>query len=342
MACEGARELCAVFSGDTGFYSGARFLLPPLRERGIEWRVVPGVSSAQLLSARLGRAWQDWTLRSAHGADCDPIAAVLRGKPSFFLTGGDRTPAALCTELAEAGLGDTRVTVGENLAYAEERIVETTAAVCAGMRFAPLSVLLVEAVPRPDCPVRGISDAAFVRGDVPMTKQEVRAAALSKLALRRTDTVWDVGAGTGSVSVELALAACEGRVYAVERNETACALIEENRRRFGAWNLRVAQGEAPEALDALPAPDAVFVGGSGGRLREIVAAALERNSQVRLCISAIALETVARALEAVKSMDLSYEVTQISVSRTKEAGGLHLLAANNPIFLIAAKRGTEP
>lgn len=338
---EEAGIACVVFSGDTGFYSGAKALLPLLRERGIEHRVLPGVSSVQLLAARLGRPWQDWTLCSAHGADCDPVAAVMRGKPAFFLTGGDQTPARLCRALADAGLGDTRVTVGENLAYVEEHILETTAAACAGMGFASLSVLLVEAVPRPDRPVGGLTDEAFVRGDVPMTKQEVRAAALSKLALRRNDTVWDVGAGTGSVSVELALAASEGRVYAVEHREEACALIETNRRRFGAWNLRLVRGMAPEALRELPKPDAVFIGGSEGRLRAIIEAAYARNPDVRLCISAIALETLSTAMDALIRMDLETEITQIAVNRTKTAGELHLLTANNPIFLIAAKRGEE-
>jgi precorrin-6Y C5,15-methyltransferase (decarboxylating) len=239
----------------------------------------------------------------------------------------------------EAGLGDARVTVGENLAAEDERVVECTASEAAERTFAPLSVLLVEAVERPDVPVGGVADEAFLRGNVPMTKQEVRAAILSKLALRRTDTVWDVGAGTGSVSVELALAVTEGRVYAVERSDEACALIEANRRRFGAWNLTLVRGNAPEALADLPAPDVVFIGGSGGALRPIMEASLAANPSVRLCVSVIALETLVAVLDACKALKLDMEITQISVSRTRMAGTLHLLTANNPVFLITAKRG---
>lgn len=339
LTAKAPESACVVFSGDTGFYSGAKALLPLLREHGIEHRVLPGISSVQLLAARLGRAWQDWTLCSAHGVDCDPIAAVMRGKPSFFLTGGAATPATLCAALAEAGLGDTRVTVGENLSYADERVTETTAAECAKMTFAPLAVLLVEAVERPDAPAGGLADEDFVRGDVPMTKQEVRAAVRSKLAICRGDVIWDVGAGTGSVSVELALAASEGRIYAVECRDEACELIEANRRRFGVWNLRVVRGTAPKALSGLPKPDAVFLGGSKGDLREIVEAALGANPAVRLCMTAIALETLSAAVEVCKELELDAEITQIAVSRTRPAGGLHLLTANNPIFLITAKRG---
>lgn len=337
----GAAEACAVFSGDTGFHSGAKALMPLLAARGVGCRVLPGISSVQLLAARLGRAWQDWTLCSAHAADCDPIAAVMRGKPAFFLTGGERTPGALCRALTDAGLGETPVTVGENLARPGERVVETNAASCAEAWFAPLSVLLVEAVARPEPSVRGVADEAFARGGVPMTKREVRAAALSLLEVRRDDIVWDIGAGTGSVSVELALAASEGRVYAVERGEEACALLEANRRRFGAWNLAVVRGTAPEALRGLPKPDAVFVGGSKGHMAEIVASAFAANPDARLCVSAIALETLSAALESLTARGLDAEVTQIGVSRTKAAGALHLLTANNPIFLITAKRGEQ-
>ena len=171
-----------------------------------------------------------------------------------------------------------------------------------------------------------------------MTKQEVRAAILAKLAVRPEETVWDVGAGTGSLSVELALAARRGRTYAVEYKDEACALIEDNRRRFGAWNLRLVRGRAPEALTELPAPDAVFVGGSEGRLAEIVKAALSKNPDVRLCVSAIALETLSAALEVFAALGMEAEVTQIAVSRAKPGGRLHLLLANNPVFLVTAWR----
>ena len=171
-----------------------------------------------------------------------------------------------------------------------------------------------------------------------MTKQEVRAAALAKLAVHPTDTLWDVGAGTGSVSVELALAAPRGRIYAVECDPEACALIRKNRERFAAWNLTLIEGKAPQALEALPAPDAVFLGGTKGRMEAVVDAVLTKNPQARLCISAIALETLSAAVAALTARGLTAEVTQIAVSRTKPAGRLHLLMANNPIFLITGER----
>lgn len=334
----GAQRPCVVYSGDTGFYSGAKGLLALLRENSIDCRVLPGISSVQLLSARLGEPWQDWTLCSAHGAPCDPVAAVMRGGPAFFLTGGKDTPATLCRALAGAGLGALRAVVGENLSYPDERVVSLTAAECAEREFAPLSVLLVDAAPRPYERVGGIPDEAFIRGGVPMTKQVLRAAILGKLAITPDDTVWDVGAGTGSVSVELALSARQGKAFAVEYKDEAIALIEQNRARFGAWNLRVVRGKAPQALTELPAPDAVFVGGSEGALAEIVGAALEKNPSVRLCVSAIALETLSSALDIFAARGLDAEVTQLAVSRAKPGARLHLLLANNPVFLVCAHR----
>ena len=327
-------DTCVVlYSGDTGFYSGAMPLLPLLREKGFAPQVLPGLSSVQLLAARLGRTWQDWKLVSAHGTECDAVAQVCGGQPVFFLTGGKLGPAQLCTQLCRAGLGELPVWVGENLSYPDEKVTQGTAKECAGRAFAPLSVLLAEPAPRSEQRTPGIEDEAFVRGKVPMTKQEVRAAALAKLAVRPDDVCWDVGAGTGSVSVELALHA--KKVYAVECEDDACDLIEQNRKAFGAWNLELIRGRAPQALEQLPAPDAVFIGGTKGAMEQVVRTALERNPAARICISAIALESLSAAVAALTACGVTAKVTQIAVSRTKQAGSLHLLTANNPIFLIA-------
>lgn len=335
-----AANAVLLYSGDTGFYSGASKLLPMLRAFGISARVLPGVSSVQLLSAAIGRPWQDWKLVSAHGCACDPVAECLtaEGRPVFFLTGGTETPATLCAKLADAGLGDAHAIAGENLGTPQEHLAFGTAQTLAAKAFAPLSVLLIEHTVLPARRTPGFPDDAFIRGDVPMTKQEVRAAALAKLAVRPTDTLWDVGAGTGSVSVELALAAPRGQVYAVECAPDACALILQNREKFHAYNLSLIEGAAPQVLADLPAPDAVFIGGTKGSMAEVVDAALAKNPNARLCISAIALETLSAAIAALAAHGQTAEVTQLAVSRTRPAGKLHLLMANNPIFLITGER----
>lgn len=324
-----------LYSGDTGFYSGAKVLIPLLEQEGVSYTVLPGISSVQLLSAALGRPWQDWLLLSAHGVDCNPVGAVMQGKPVFFLTGGTLGPAELCRLLAEAGLDQLPVVVGEDLSYPQQKIYQGTAGEFAGGTFGSLSVLLVEPAPSVTRRTPGFPDSMFVRGEVPMTKQEVRAAVLAKLAPGPKDVLWDVGAGTGSVSVELALQASWGRTYGVECDPQACDLIRRNREKLGAWNLKLVEGAAPQALQDLETPDGVFIGGTKGALDEIVELVLSRNPKARICISAICIETLYQAVQALQSRGVEPEVTQISVSRGRAAGSLHLLMANNPVFLIA-------
>lgn len=330
------KEGCVVlYSGDTGFYSGTRSLIPMLCSAGIDYIVYPGISSVQLLSASIGQPWQDWMLLSAHGVDCNPVGAVMQGKPVFFLTGGALGPAQLCYKLAEAGLDALDVIVGENLSYPNQRIHRGTAGEFANAQFEPLSVLLAEPAPSVMHRSPGFPDTMFTRGEVPMTKQEVRAAVMAKLAPKPDDILWDVGAGTGSVSIELALSASFGRTYAVECNEKACDLIRVNREQLGAWNLKLIEGAAPQALHELETPDAVFIGGTKGSMEEVVNLVLNRNPNARICISAICIETLYQAVQSLQNRGIEPEVTQIAISRAKTAGSLHLLMANNPIFLIA-------
>lgn len=337
LKTSGAENAVLVYSGDTGFYSGASSMMEKLEALGVRARVLPGLSSIQLLAAALGRPWQGWNLVSAHGRTCDPVAECMQGRPTFFLTGGSEDPATLCAQLAAEGFGDVQGVVGQCLGTPEEKLFRGSVKELAAGRFNSLSVLLVEAAEVLPRRAPGLPDEAFERGDVPMTKQEVRAAVLAKLAVRPEDILWDVGAGTGSVSVELALAAPRGRVYAVECRPEGCALIKANREKFRTRNLVLVEGLAPAALSDLPAPDAVFIGGSKGSLAAIVDAALDKNPDARICVSAIALETLSAAVAALTAKGRTVQVSQIAVSRAKAVGGLHLMMAQNPIYLITGE-----
>lgn len=337
LQTSGAENAVLVYSGDTGFYSGASSMMEKLEALGVRARVLPGLSSIQLLAAALGRPWQGWNLVSAHGRTCDPVAECMQGRPTFFLTGGSEDPATLCAQLAAEGFGDVQGVVGQCLGAPEEKLFRGSVKELAAGRFNSLSVLLVEAAEVLPRRAPGLPDEAFERGDVPMTKQEVRAAVLAKLAVRPEDILWDVGAGTGSVSVELALAAPRGRVYAVECRPEGCALIKANREKFRTRNLVLVEGLAPDALSDLPAPDAVFIGGSKGSLAAIVDAALEKNPDARICVSAIALESLSAAVAALTAKGRTVQVSQIAVSRAKAVGGLHLMIAQNPIYLITGE-----
>lgn len=337
LQTSGAENAVLVYSGDTGFYSGASAMIEKLEALGVRARVLPGLSSIQLLAAALGRPWQGWNLVSAHGRICDPVAECMQGRPTFFLTGGSEDPATLCAQLAAEGFGDVQAVVGQCLGTPEEKIFRGSVKELAAGRFNSLSVLLVEAAEVLPRRAPGLPDEAFERGDVPMTKQEVRAAVLAKLAVRPEDILWDVGAGTGSVSVELALAAPRGRVYAVECRPEGCALIKANREKFRTRNLVLVEGLAPAALSDLPAPDAVFIGGSKGSLAAIVDAAMDKNPDARICVSAIALESLSAAVAALTAKGRTVQVSQIAVSRARAVGGLHLMMAQNPIYLITGE-----
>ena len=328
-------------SGDTGFFSGARKLLPLLADCDVE--ILPGLSSLQVLCARLGTSYEDVVSLSLHGRDRDIVPDVCQNRRVFVLVGGAEGMARLCRTLTEAGLGEVRVSVGERLGYPEEKISAGTARELAGGTFDPLSAALIEnEAARPFAP--GLPDGLFLRGQgaggaVPMTKSEVRACILSKLAPPRDAVCWDVGAGTGSVSVELALWAREGRVFAIEKKEDALALLEENRRRFHVSNLTPVPGAAPEACRALPPPTHAFLGGSSGNLREIVSLLLEKNPHVRIAASAVTLETIAELTAIGKEFSFTeFEAVCLSAARGRKAGAYHLMAGQNPVYLFTMKK----
>lgn len=337
----GAENAAVLLSGDTGFYSGAKGLRPLLLEAGMEVETFPGVSSLQYLCAKIGTPWENIHPASAHGRACAPAELVARHGRVFFLTGesGNQTPRALCAALEQAGWGKARAWVGSRLSYPNEEIFSGRVEEFSRRDFPPLSVLLVQGEPAcPPAGTFGIPDSGFVRGQVPMTKEEVRAAALSKLRVAPGGTYWDVGAGTGSVAVAISALARDGRVLAVERDPEACGLILENAARFGAGNLTLVQGEAPAALGDLPAPDGVFVGGSGGSLEDILKTALEKNPRVRVVVAAVTLETLSRGAALLDALPFAgVEVSQITVARARELGRYHLMTGQNPVFLLSGE-----
>lgn len=183
-----------------------------------------------------------------------------------------------------------------------------------------------------------ISDDDFLRSNVPMTKEEVRAIIIHKLRLRVDETVFDIGSGTGSVAAEIALNCKQGRVFAIEQKREASELIKANFEKFGIANIEVLHAKASEVLNGLPAPDAVFIGGSGGELEQILMQVQKLNSKVRICISAISLETFNKSLILLNTHGFeNISITQVSVSRSAALGSLTMLKPLNPVFIITAE-----
>lgn len=332
-------KACIVMSGDIGIFSGADGLRDRLKEYCV--RVFPGISAVQYFAAKINRSWQHWRLLSTHGKQCDIAAEVRAGGELFFFTGGEYSVASLCKILREAGWGALKITVGEQLSYSDERIVSATATELAEMEFDGLSVMLIEertSETKWPWSNAGIPDECFIRGKTPMTKQEVRVAALAKMKVASDDVLYDIGAGTGSVAIEMARLADKGRVFAVERNAEAVALIEQNSQRFGVRNLHLIAGIAPRSLETLPTPQAAFIGGSGGNLSGILEALHRKNPHYRVCIACIALETLTEATRILRGTQYRHvEISQISVSRAESVGAYSMMKAQNPVFLVSAE-----
>lgn len=330
----GVRTAAVLVSGDVGFFSAAGRLRKRLAAHG-EVRLVCGLSSMQYFCAKIGTSYSDACIRSLHGREGSILGAVSYHKKVFVLTGGAQTAPDICRTLTDVGLGDLRVHLGENLGGMDERIESSTAKELAEIVCGNLVVLLIEHPDAVDAhePIR---DTMLTRANVPMTKEEVRWVAVTKLGVQPDDTVWDVGAGTGAVTLELARKASNGMVYAVERAPEAIELLDENTCNLGGYNVEIVEGRAPRALEDLPEPDCVFVGGSGGTMRSILEIAKKKNPSVRVVITAIALETLHEAQKALEALDfVDIEVVQISTARGKAAGNYTMMMANNPVFILS-------
>ncbi|ADY57154.1 precorrin-6y C5,15-methyltransferase (decarboxylating), CbiE subunit [Syntrophobotulus glycolicus DSM 8271] len=333
-------EASVLVSGDVGFYSLAKRLLETGKREEI--RLICGLSSLQVFCSRLGIPWQDVNVLSLHGRDGNVLNRVMRHRTVFIMTGGSCTPAAVCRELCRSGLETVRVSVGENLSYPGERITTGTAEALAEEDFAELSVMLVfnNSPVQGELTTSGLPDGMFIRGDAPMTKQEIRAVVLSKLQLAAGDTVYDIGAGTGSVAVEMALRLTEGTVFAIEKEPGAVDLLQQNKQKFAAYNLHILQAAAPEGLAALPCPDKAFIGGSGGRLKDILDLVYAKNPRARVVLTAITLQTLTQAAAYYEGRtDLKAEIIQVGISKAQKLGGYHLLTGQNPVFVITAESG---
>ena len=331
LRAEGLR-VAVLLSGDAGLYS----MLPLLSERfGREaLRVHPGVSSLQAFCARLGIPWQQARILSAHGKQLTPSAlchTVRSGRLTLLLLDAEHNPRWIRQSLKDGGLENADITVGERISYPDERVGPWE-----DRQYDPLSVVLIEN-PMAGWPPRAFAlpDDAFVRGKTPMTRREIRAQVAAELDLIPDAVIWDIGAGTGSVTVECALQCPFGRVYAVERDPDALKLIEENIRQFHLQNVDVVAGSAPEVLENLPAPTHVFLGGTGGHAAEILALLEKLETPVRLCGTAVTLESIRVFFELLQKKK-NFSAVQIAVSRAELMGGYHMLRAQNPVFVFSA------
>ncbi len=336
--------LCVLASGDPLFFGvGARAIEAFGADR-VE--ILPQPSSMQWAFARIGVPWDDAAFLSLHGRERGGFVVRLRRRAKVAcLTDAANTPPGLARHMLDHGETAWTAWVCERLGGPRERVRRFRIGELAACEDVdPLNVLVLVRDPgwRPPPVLSFLPEGAFAARGGLVTKREVRIVALAALALREDSVVWDVGAGSGSLAIEAAHLAPEGRVFAVERDPATAELCAKNLKTHLADNVRLVVGPAPEALADLPAPDAVFVGGSGGELSRTVDAALSRlNPGGRLVVNAVTLETLEEARRAIAARGLAPEVTLASFARGVPIGGKVRLDPLSPVHVVAAEKPAE-
>ena len=340
-------DVAVLASGDPLFFGVGRTLIKRFGPERIS--IHPALSALQLACARFRVSWDDLALVSLHGRPDQNIPGrILRHSRAMLLTDGDSSPdrIAACLLEALAACGDNeriasvRVRVAENLGLAEERLTSGTLQEIAAARFSPLNMVLIEQPPQPQQPetIRfGLTEAEIQHSRGLITKDEVRAATLHRLRLPASGVLWDIGGGSGSVSLEAARLCPELAVHTIEKKPEEQANIRANIRTYGAYNIRLTGGEAPEALLGLPAPDRVFIGGSGRRLEAIIEAATARlGAGGRIVINAVLPQTETLALACLQRLGLRVESSTLAVTRRRHPDGESRVF--NPITLITGDK----
>ena len=335
-------------SGDPLFFGLGRLLLEQLSAEQLTFH--PHFSSIQLAFSRLQLSWQDAAIISIHGRDMDPLVKKLLGcHPKIaILTDPINSPAAIASLILSLSLPSTyQIAVCENLGGQQEKVTTgLTPESLEDRSFASLSVVVltpvVDAVSPKDLPLLGIADRHFATfPDRPglMTKREVRSLILSALALQPDQIIWDIGAGTGSVSIEIARLCPSSQVCAIERTAAGAGLIEQNRERFATENVHAIAGKAPKALADLPKPDRVFIGGSGGQLEATLNhCAREMKLGGRIVMAITTLETLAEAQQWFAKADWEISLLQVQLCKGGAIANLTRWVPMNPVTLLTASQ----
>lgn len=328
-------NVALLVTGDCGFYSAGKEIHKQLPD--FDCTYFSGISSPVYLASRLGIGWDDCHFVSLHGRDVNVLPTILRNQKTFVLFGGVNTVESLCELLLEYNINAT-LSIGEHLGSEDENIVVGTPKELIDQCFLSLSCGFVELQQVPEPSNFGWCDTVFERTEkVPMTKAEVRAVTLSKLQLEPTSIIYDVGAGTGSVSVEMGNLAPRGKVYALEKKESALAILDKNKKKFYMEHMDIISGDAMEEVDHLPCPTHVFIGGFSGDLSGLLEKIKEKGEEskqkIRFVINTVTLETLTELTPCFSSFS-KYEIVEVAISRGTKRGNYHMMLANNPVFVV--------
>jgi precorrin-6Y C5,15-methyltransferase (decarboxylating) len=337
-------------SGDPLFFGFGRLLLEALPAERLQFH--PHLSSVQLAFSRIKLSWQDARVISAHGRSLDELLQALQQgvEKIAVLTDPTRSPSAIAALLLSLDLPSRyQIWVCENLGGTNEHITKTKDPnTLIDQSFASLNVVVLQRLPNDELesfeslPLLGLPDQSFLSfPDRPglMTKREVRILVLAELALQAEQTIWDIGAGTGSVAIEMARLCPTAQIYAIEKTAIGIALIQKNCQRFKVQNIHAIQGAAPEALEELPQPDRIFIGGSGGNLDPILEVCLRQLRDQGVIVLALAtLEHLTQTLSYLSQRNWCYRVLQVQISRSTAIAALTRMTPLNPVTLITISK----
>ena len=342
-------DVAVLASGDPLFYGIGRRLLAEFDPEQVE--ISPALSSMQEAAARFKFPWDDATLVSLHGRRVDHVAGLLLGNPiNIIFTDRINSPDRLAAKIIDYLeviedrdlLQQCRIQVAENLGADDERLVSGSLKEIAPLSFADLNVMCLQrpVLAKEQATGLGLNEAKISHSRGLITKDEVRAVTLHKLRLPISDGVmWDIGAGSGAISVEAARMNPGLTVYAIEKNETELANIKKNILQFGCYNVIPVPGEAPDALSGLPDPDRVFVGGNGGNLPEIIALSSRRLSpDGRLVVNGVIEKTVSQAPKLMAENGLAVEISKVQIERYVYPQTAESAKVFNPITVMVGKK----
>ena len=351
----GKKKMVVLASGDPLFYGIGKYLLSKIPKEKVE--LLPYISAMQLAFSKVKESWEDATLLSLHAKPLENlIKAIEMNEPNKIgvFTDDENRPEVIARSLLERGWHEYSAYICENLEGEDEKISFGSLEEISKNRYSSLNVMILiknkkESSFTPSISsisknwTIGIPDGEFYQRTPEkglITKQEVRVVSLAKMCLSKNSVIWDIGAGSGSVSIESALLADQGKVYAIEKNQEDCSLIQKNIEKFKTLNVQVIHSLAPECLDVIPEdPDSVFIRGSSGNMFEILQICSKRlKKEGRVIVNVITIENLAEAWESLKKLGFKSEVTHLQVSRSQPILNLTRFAALNPIWIITAWR----
>lgn len=329
-------DVTVIVSGDCGFYSLSKIIIEKFHYK-YNIRSFSGTNSMQYLLSKLNKSYDDILHISLHGRKGMAVSAVAYNPEVFLLCDNHNTVKKIISDLRKSGIKGISITIGENLSSKHERIITGDIESLYNQDFSDLSVMYIENNNYANRHCR-LCDNDFIRDKVPMTKENIRTISIDRLEILPTDIVYDVGAGTGSVSVAAAYKAYSGKVYSIEKSMKAINLIEKNRIKFGAYNIDIVHGNAPVLCKELPMPDKAFIGGSSGNLNIIIKWLVDKNPNIVLCINTVTLESLSKAVECMKEYDFfDVDISCINCSNAHKIGGYNFMKADNPVYIISGR-----